>query len=88
MFNFIKNLFAEKQTDKIPTRLSDSQAIAIACATDIAADHKDQMTLTTVILRDGKPAWVVTSATLGSMIEVVIDDETGDVIKAGRIGVR
>lgn len=88
MIKLIERIFRKDKDDKIQTRLTDSEAITIACTTEIAADHKDKMTLVKVIIEEGRPIWVVNSATMGSMIEVVIDDATGNVIKAGRIGIR
>ena len=88
MFNFIKQMFGDNKKPEILSRLTESDAIKIACEADIAADHKELMTMTTLLIRDGKPTWVVNSATIGSMIEVVIDDETGKIIKAGRVGKR
>lgn len=88
MFDFIKNMFSAGTKPGIPSRLTESDAIKIACETEIAADHKELMTMTTLVMRDGKPTWVVNSATVGSMIKVVIDDETGNVIEAGRVGKR
>lgn len=81
-------MFSAKVEPKIQTRLSESEAIKIACETETASDHKELMTLATLVERDGKIVWVVNSATIGNMIEVLIDDETGNVIKAGRVGKR
>jgi len=88
VYNTLKDIFVVTSAKKTPTRLSPTDAIAIACVTGIAKDHKDQMTLVTCLEQDNRPVWVVSSATIGSMIEVVIDDETGAVIKAGRVGLR
>lgn len=88
MLNFFKKMFGAKVKPKIQARLSEEEAINIACQTEIASDHKELMTLTSLIEREGKFVWVISSATIGSMIEVIIDDETGNVIKAGRVGKR
>lgn len=88
MFDFIKKKFGGNTKTLIPARLTASDAIKIACETEIASAHKELMTMVSLVMRDGKPTWIVSSATVGSMIKVVIDDETGNVIKAGRVGIR
>lgn len=88
MFDFLKSKLIPENKSDIQSRLSKSEAINIACEAEIAVAHKEFMTITILLMRDEKPTWIVSLATAGRMIEVVIDDETGNVIETRRVGKR
>jgi uncharacterized membrane protein YkoI len=87
MFKLIERLFGHKPTN-IRTRLSADQALAIArsaTADDSLSRHLGPVKLED---RSGTPVWIVSSATVGQMLEVSIDDATGKVLEAHHVGVR
>lgn len=85
MFDFISRWFGK--TPRVPTRLTKTQALELARAA-VPASERETLTLSTVVQQQRGPVWVVSSATIGSMLEVEIDDATGKVIRIGRSGIR
>jgi uncharacterized membrane protein YkoI len=87
MFKLIERLFGHKPTN-IRTRLTADQALAIARSA--TADDSLSRHLGPVKLEDrlGAPIWIVSSATIGRMLEVSIDDATGKVLEVRHSGVR
>ena len=86
MFQFISRWL--RGEPNIQTRLSADEAIAIArsaTSDDLMSRH---LALTTVEERDGAVVWIVTSSTVGQMLQVIIDDATGKVLDARHIGLR
>lgn len=87
MFKFISRWLSGK-TANIQTRLSADEALAIARSATSGDSMSQHLARTTVEERSGSVVWIVSSATVGSMIEVSIDDATGKVLDVQRIGVR
>lgn len=48
----------------------------------------EQLSMTMLKERDGKPTWLVASATVGLTLEVWIDDQTGRILELKRAGLR
>ena len=68
--------------------MSKEEAIDIARHEEIFEPFRDAMTMARVEEHNGQIVWIVSSATVGSRICVAIDDATGKVVKAERLGVR
>jgi hypothetical protein len=84
---FLGRLF-HNQRPAIATRLSSDQAVAIARAATPDDPLCEDLAMTMVEERDGKPVWIVSSATIGLTLLVVIDDENGRTLEVKRLGVR
>lgn len=86
MFQFISRWLSGKPN--IQTRLSADEALAIArsaASNDAMSQHLGP---TTVEQRSGSVVWIVSSATVGRTLEVLIDDATGKVLDVRHVGVR
>jgi hypothetical protein len=70
------------------TRLSRDEVIPIARAAVQNDPHRDELTMTQVIERDGKLVWIVGQPVVGHRIWVEVDDGTGEVLHIGRGGLR
>jgi len=69
-------------------RLSQREVLEIArsaCASDALCDH---LSLATFGELSGRLVWTVSSATIGQMLEVTVDDTSGEVLAVQRVGVR
>lgn len=87
MFKLISRWLGGKAA-KIQTRLSADQALAIARSATSSDAMSRHLGPTTVEKRSGSVVWVVSSATVGRMLEVLIDDATGEVVEVRHVGVR
>ena len=87
MFEFIGRWLGGKPPAP-PTRLSQEEVLAIARRAAADSPVSEYLTMATPELREGKTVWIVNSATIGMMLEVLIDDGNGEVLKIRRIGVR
>jgi hypothetical protein len=70
------------------TRLSREDVIAIARAAMQNDPHRDELTMTQVIERNGRLVWIVGQPVTGHRIWVEVDDGTGEVLHIGRGGLR
>lgn len=87
MFKFISRWLSGKASN-IQTRLSADQALAIARKATSSDALSRHLGPTTVEERSGSVVWLVSSATVGGMLEVSIDDATGEVLDVRHVGVR
>lgn len=87
MFNLISRWFSGKATN-IQTRLTAAQALAIAQSATSNDALSQHLGPTIVEQRSGAVVWIVSSATVGQMLEVAIDDATGEVMAVKHLGVR
>lgn len=71
----------------VSTRLSILEAIAIARAA-LPEAERDLLETATPCVVDQRTVWVVSQAAIGHVLVVQIDDETGNVSSARRVGVR
>ena len=86
-FGFIRSLFGGNE----PTpagRLSAAEARTLAERAAAGQPDAGLLKLATLGERDGRQVWFVQTATVGSALEVVIDDLSGRVLHIGRVGVR
>jgi uncharacterized membrane protein YkoI len=88
VFDFLARLLGKKPTRPPPSRLSSDEAIAIARRAVAGDPVAEDLALAKFELRSGKAVWVVSSATVGSMLEISIDDATGQVLEQKYIGMR
>lgn len=86
-YDLLRRLFRRNEP-AVPSTLSRTQAIAIArAATKHDPQHQD-LSLATVEPRGGTLIWTVSAGVIGSVLQVEIDDATGDVIDVRRVGGR
>jgi hypothetical protein len=71
-----------------PTRLSKEEALIIAQRAAAEDPLCKDLAMVAVQGRAGTPVWIVSSATVGLVLEVSIDDASGAVLAVRRIGVR
>jgi uncharacterized membrane protein YkoI len=76
------------KASNIQTRLSADQALAIARSATSGDALSRHLGHTVVEERSGSVVWMVSSATVGQMLEVSIDDTTGEVLDVRKFGVR
>lgn len=69
-------------------RLEQAEVLAIARRAAVGDSLCEQLSLVTVAERSGRQVWIVSSATVGQMLEVWVDDGTGEVLDIRRVGVR
>ncbi len=86
MFEFIHHFFT-RHTQQTKTKLAEEEVLIIARD---AADQplRDSMCMIKVEERKGRLVWTVASATIGSGLEIAIDDATGKIINIKHVGVR
>ncbi len=70
------------------TRLRSEDALAIARATAVDQGERDSLTVVNLVQREGSAIWVVSTATIGLMLEVHVDDASGRVLERKWVGVR
>jgi hypothetical protein len=70
------------------TRLSRDEVIPIARAAVENDPHRDELTMTHVVDRDGRLVWIVTQPVVGHRVWVEVDDGTGQVLNVGKGGLR
>jgi hypothetical protein len=70
------------------TVLSESQACAIANAAVDETPYAPSMGMVKLENREGRWVWIIGSATVGSGINIIIDDATGKVTGRETWGVR
>lgn len=87
MFDFIARWLG-KSTQSSPTRLSSDEAIAIARRAAADDPQCENLALAKMERRSGNATWIISSATVGRMLEVWIDDTTGRVLEIRHIGTR
>lgn len=87
MFDFLSRWLG-KDTRPSPARLSEEEAIAIARRAAMDDPQRENLTLVKLESRSGNATWIVSSATVGRMLEVAIDDATGNVLEMRHIGTR
>lgn len=68
--------------------LSTDQALAIARAATADDSLSEHLYLVREEKRSGATVWVVSSVTIGRMLEVSVDDATGQVLEVRHMGVR
>lgn len=69
-------------------RLSQREVLEIARRASMADALCEQLSLVTFGKRSGRLVWTVSSATIGQMLEVTVEDATGEVLAVRRVGVR
>jgi hypothetical protein len=87
MFDFLARLLG-RSTRSSPTRLSSDEAIAVARRAAAGDPQCENLVLAKVETRSGNATWIISSATVGNMLEVAIDDATGKVLEMKNIGTR
>jgi uncharacterized membrane protein YkoI len=87
MFKLISRWLSGRSSNP-QTRLTADQALAIARSATPNDALSRHLGLTTVKERSGSVVWIVSSATVGQMLEVSIDDATGEVLDVRHVGVR
>lgn len=87
MFDFIARWLG-KSTQSSPTRLSSDEAIEIARRAAADDPQCENLALAKMEMRAGNATWIISSATVGRMLEVWIDDTTGRVLEIRHIGTR
>lgn len=83
----LRALLLGEEPKPFATRLSRDEALKLARAA-LVDPGGVQLTMTTVIERDGALIWYVSEPVKGSALEVEIDDDSGRVLKVGRRGGR
>jgi uncharacterized membrane protein YkoI len=83
MFGFFKR----RKVDPA-TRLSRDAAVSIAQRAVSGDPLAAELSMTSVEQRDGRAVWLVSTATVGRRIIVVIDDASGDVLDKQHLGGR
>lgn len=71
--------------EAVRTRLSYDEAVAIAREAARGHQMAEELQMTVVNERAGRPIWTVTAAVIGSNLVVEIDDETGQVLEVRRV---
>ena len=87
MFDFLARWLG-KGSRSAPTRLSGDEAVAIARRAAIDDPQCADLILAKLESRSGNATWIISSATVGRMLEVAIDDATGKVLEMRHIGTR
>jgi hypothetical protein len=87
MLEFLRRWFG-RSSATVRTRLSREEALAIARHAAAHDSLAPQLALTTIELRAGLPVWIVSSASVGQVLEVSIDDSTGHAFQVQRLGLR
>lgn len=70
------------------TRLVQNEALAIARRAAAHEPLAQELAIVRIEERDGHPVWIVSSATVGIKLWVVIDDASGEVLDVKRGGIR
>ena len=70
------------------TRLSKDEALAIARRATADDPLCQELNLAAIEQKSGVAVWIVSSATVGLVLEVSIDDATAEVLEVRRLGVR
>ena len=70
------------------TRLSAERVLEIAREASVASPYADYLSLATPEEHEGKVVWIVSSATIGSSLEVRIADEAEAVLGLAVHGIR
>ncbi|HET9957434.1 MAG TPA: hypothetical protein VFQ61_23205 [Polyangiaceae bacterium] len=70
------------------TRLSEAQAIELARRSAAPDSLAEQLTWARLDTSGVGPRWIVGSSTIGLVLEVVVDDATGEVLEKRTLGVR
>jgi hypothetical protein len=86
MWDAMRRWFSPAREAK--TNLTAAQALQIARDAAASDPMGELLSITMLKERDGKPAWLVASATVGASLEVWIDDETGRVLELKHVGLR
>lgn len=71
-----------------PTRLRSEDALAIAREAAVDQSERDSLTVINLVQREGSAIWVVSTATIGLVLEVHVDDASGRVLERKWVGVR
>ena len=88
MFNFLRFLRKRFRDAAPKTVLSAEDAMKIA--RDAASDKSmfDQLFMTTILQRDDRIIWCVSTPTMGLQLQVLIDDATQKVLEVKYVGQR
>lgn len=87
LYDLLRRLFGRTEPP-VQSRLSRTQAIAIARAASEHDPQQQDLSLATVEPRDGRLVWTVSAGVIGSVLQVEIDDATGEVIDVRRLAGR
>lgn len=88
MIGWIARILRSRQDDRPRSRLSQEEALDAARSYAAGDSGADGLLWATLVERDGRRVWVVSQSAIGSVLSVEIDDETGSLIRKGRIGIR
>ena len=83
---FDKWLSKKKESSK--TRLSEQEVVAIARKAAYGQPSCEYLGLVMLEENAGALTWIVGSATIGSSLEVWVDDASGEVLEIKQLGVR
>jgi hypothetical protein len=87
MLDFIARWFG-KRKHPAQSRLSSDEALAIARRAAAGDPLLEYLSLVKIEQRSGNATWIVSSATVGRMLQVSIDDASGNVLEMKHIGMR
>jgi len=71
-----------------PARLTEPEAIGIAQRVDASEMYRNALSVVERKVRNDRVIWEISSLTMGTQLVVVIDDETGNIVESGYVGVR
>jgi hypothetical protein len=73
---------------KMEHKLTEEEVVKIACEAAKEYPNNEDLSIATLREQSGRMTWVVSSATVGRTLEVLVDDESGTVIEIKQMGVR
>lgn len=76
------------ETPPPPSRLTREQAVAIARGAVPPGQDPERLVMPHCWQRDGRLIWTVSEAAIGSVLNVDVDDATGEVLAVRRVGLR
>jgi len=87
MFRALRRLFGLSPSAP-STRLRNEDALAIAREAAVDEAEREDLTIATLVQREGRAVWVVGTAAVGCTFEVHIDDASGRVLERKWVGGR
>ena len=75
-------------TNRLTLRLTREQALALAREASKDDDMSSTLAMTMVREDGGKAIWIVSTPGVGRILEVEIEDATGQVLRVERVGFR
>jgi hypothetical protein len=87
MFHLLNRWFGKNNLSAKP-RLEKNKVITLAREAASEYPNSEELSIVTIEERSGALIWIVSSATVGRMLQVSVDDASGEIVDIKQVGVR